>query len=249
MNRYKPLGWRYESYRHSLAAKGIRTRYKVPPAWRNVKYYEDKPYVATGVDKKGRIQYIYPKSFSSASSEKKFNRIERFEKQAPAIIDSVMKDVKKGDNPEAEIVYTMYKTGFRPGSENDTMAEKKAFGASTLLKDHVSVRKDDVKFKFIAKKGVPVEKEVKDKLLADIIKRRMQSRRLFDTSEGRLRAYFDRKTQGRFQLKDLRTLKAYEVAKEAGGDKKEIAERVSEELSNTPAVAISSYIHPRLINE
>lgn len=26
MNRYKPLGWRYESYRHSLAAKGIKTR-------------------------------------------------------------------------------------------------------------------------------------------------------------------------------------------------------------------------------
>lgn len=27
MNRYKPTGWRYESHRHSLAAKGITTRY------------------------------------------------------------------------------------------------------------------------------------------------------------------------------------------------------------------------------
>lgn len=27
MNRYKPVGWRYESYRHYLAAKGIKTRY------------------------------------------------------------------------------------------------------------------------------------------------------------------------------------------------------------------------------
>ena len=27
MNRYKPLGWRYESHRHYLAAKGIKTRY------------------------------------------------------------------------------------------------------------------------------------------------------------------------------------------------------------------------------
>jgi len=26
MNRYKPTGWRYESQRHSLAAKGIKTR-------------------------------------------------------------------------------------------------------------------------------------------------------------------------------------------------------------------------------
>jgi len=28
MNRYKPVGWRNESYRHSLAAKGIRTSFK-----------------------------------------------------------------------------------------------------------------------------------------------------------------------------------------------------------------------------
>jgi len=26
MNRYKPIGWRNESYRHSLAAKGIKTK-------------------------------------------------------------------------------------------------------------------------------------------------------------------------------------------------------------------------------
>ena len=30
MNRYKPVGWRYESHRHSLAAKGIRTSFATP---------------------------------------------------------------------------------------------------------------------------------------------------------------------------------------------------------------------------
>lgn len=28
MNRYKPVGWRYESHKHSLAAKGIATKYQ-----------------------------------------------------------------------------------------------------------------------------------------------------------------------------------------------------------------------------
>ena len=26
MNRYKPVGWRNESYRHLLAAKGVKTK-------------------------------------------------------------------------------------------------------------------------------------------------------------------------------------------------------------------------------
>jgi len=29
MNRYKPIGWRNESYRHSLAAKGIKTKVRM----------------------------------------------------------------------------------------------------------------------------------------------------------------------------------------------------------------------------
>jgi len=228
----------------SLAAK----KYPIPPAWKNVKHYRDKPYVVTGVDEKGRTQYIYPASFVDKKAASKFKRIDRMEKQIPTIMSSVQKDIKKDDNPEAEVVYTMYKTGFRPGTTKDTKADVQAYGASTLLKKHVKVHGNDVQFKFIAKKGVPVEKKVNDKLLADIMKKRKSNDKIFSTSDTQVRGYFDKKTHGKYNLKDLRTLRAQRIAKQIKGDKKEISTKVSEELGNTPAVAAGSYISPRLLN-
>jgi DNA topoisomerase-1 len=239
-------GWFRESYRHSLAAKGIKTRYKVPPAWKDVKFYTNKPYVVTGVDKKGRLQYIYPPSFVKKASEKKYVRIEKLEKQIPSIIGKVRQDIVQG-KPEAEAVYTIYKTGFRPGTEKETLAEKQAYGVSTLEPKHIKIKGSAVQFKFIGKKGVYVEKNVRDKLLAGIMRRRKTGKQLFPVSDGQMRSYFSSITGGRYQLKDLRTLRAQRLAKALDGSKKEIAEEVSKELSNTPAVAIKSYVSPSLI--
>jgi DNA topoisomerase-1 len=239
-------GWRYEGYRHSLAAKGIHSRYKVPPAWKDVKFYSNKPYVATGVDKKGRLQYIYPPSFVKKAAEKKYARIDKLEKQMPSILTKVKQDVAE-QKPEAEAVYTIYKTGFRPGTEKDTLADKQAYGVSTLEPKHIKIKGNEVQFKFIGKKGVYVEKDVTDKLLADIMKRRKNGKQLFPVSDSQMRAYFSGLTDGRYKLKDLRTLRAQRLAKELDGDKKQIAEEVSKELSNTPAVAIKSYVAPELL--
>jgi DNA topoisomerase-1 len=242
-------GWYYEGWRHSLAAKGIKSRYKVPPAWKDVKFYKDKQYVATGIDKKGRLQYIYPPSFVKKASEKKFARIDKLEKQIPSIMSKVKQDVEE-QKPEAEAVYTIYKTGFRPGTEKDTLAEKQAYGVSTLEPKHIKVKGNSVQFKFIGKKGVYVEKEVRDKMLADILRRRKTvGKQLFPVSDVQMRSYFSDLTRGRYQLKDLRTLRAQRLAKQLDGSKKEIAEEVSKELSNTPAVAIKSYVSPELVLE
>jgi DNA topoisomerase-1 len=243
-------GWFKDSYRHSLAAKGISTKIKVPPAWRDVKYYTNKEYVATGVDKKGRLQYIYPPSFIKKTSEKKYKRIDQLESDIPSIMEKVKKDVDAG-LPEAEAVYTIYKTGFRPGTEKDTMAEEQAYGVSTLEPKHVKIHGNEVQFKFIGKKGVYVEKDVRDKALADIIKRRKVSSdgQIFPVTDNQMRNYFDKITNGKYKLKDLRTLRAQKLAKGLDGDKKEIAQEVSKELGNTPAVAIKSYVSPELISE
>ncbi len=225
-------GWYFDSWKHSLAAKGIKSKYKVPPAWKDVKYYTNKPYVVTGVDKKGRLQYIYPPSFVKKASEKKYVRIDKLESQIPGIIDKVKADVK-AEKPEAEAVYTIYKTGFRPGSEKDTLADKQAYGVSTLEPKHVKVKGNTVEFKFIGKKGVYVEKDVTDKLLADIMKKRKGNKQLFSASDSQMRVYFSDITGNKYKLKDLRTLRAHKIAKELDGDKKEIAQEVSpEQLKN-----------------
>jgi len=241
-------GWKYDNYRHSLAARGIKSKYKVPPAWKNVKFHTDKAYVVTGEDKKGRVQYIYPKSHIESVKGKKFKRIRQLDNEMPQIIDSVKRDIVSGGNQEAEAVYTMYKTGFRPGGEKDTLADQQSYGVSTLLGDQVTVKGDAVKFKFIGKKGVAVDRSFQDKTLANIIKKRKDGKnRLFDTTDSKVRKYFESKTRGRYKVKDLRTVKAHALAKNLSGDRKELGKRVSAELGNTPAVALGSYVDPMLI--
>jgi len=241
-------GWHKESYRHYLASKGVKTaKYRVPPAWKHVTYPEGKPYVATGVDDKGRTQYIYPIKFTDRTSKAKFRRIKRFEKDAPQIISRVKSDIKHGDNSEAEVVYTMYKTGFRPGTDKETLADTKAFGASNLERRHVKVKPKSVEFHFIGKKGVDIRKEVEDPLLRKIIKRRITNKKLFEVSDSSLRDYFKSRTGGKYKLKDLRTLRAAKVATVTKGDNKRVALVVSEDLGNTPAVALSAYIPPEVL--
>jgi len=230
-------------------------RRKVPPHLKKVKYYDNRRYVATGLDSKGRVQYIYPEGVKMKFASQKYKRINRLKKQEDELMGGIIKDAKKGD-VEAQAVYTMYKTGFRPGSGRDTKSDVQAFGTTTLLKKHVRVRPNNrVKFKFVGKKGVKIEKEVKDKLLSDVIKERKNDQRVFETNVNNVRSYFKRKTSNRFQLKDLRTLKAFDVAdkaltgsklKDPKKIKKEVVAKVAEELGNTPSIAASAYIAPKL---
>lgn len=233
----------------------IPKKVKVPPGWKNIKFYEDKNYLATGIDKKGRLQYIYPKNISAKNERKKYRRVERLSKKKKVILNKIITDAKDG-NIEAQAVYTMFQTGFRPGSEKDTKADKEAFGTVTLLKDHVKLKPNNkVQFDFIGKKGVRIKKEVKDELLSDIIKERQKDDTLFSTNSAEVRDYFDKKTNGQFQLKDIRTLKAFEVAdgvldntksKDPKEIKKEVVAEVSKSLGNTPAIAAQAYIAPKL---
>lgn len=248
--RWTPTGKRAKVRRHG---RNIR----VPPNWKNVKFFDSGPNLATGIDKKGRTQYIQNPRFIKSQSKVKFKRIEKLQKKKKEVLNRVIKDVNK-DNTEAEVVYTMFQTGFRPGSEKDTKADKPAFGTTTLLKKHVKVKPNNkVEFDFVGKKGVQVHKEIQDKKLASIIKDNLANPKVFDTNINKVRDYFDKKTDGDFQLKDIRTLKAYDVAdnelkklKGKGLEPKEVKKivikKVSEELDNTEAVAAKSYIEPKL---
>lgn len=225
---------------------------KVPPAWTDVKYPKNKSYVAKGKDSKGRWQYIYPKKYKEKRDEKKFKRVKKLKKEVPTLLNKINKDLKE-DNTEAQVIYTMYKTGLRPGTEKDTKAEKEAKGIMTLEKKDAKVKPGNkVEFKFTGKKGIKVEKEIKDKKLTDIVKQRKKDKRLFQTSESEVRDYFDDLSKGKFQLKDFRTLKANQIAKKAikkTDTKKELGEAVAKELGNTPRVALNSYVSPEIIKK
>ena len=241
--------------RRGFPVRSHSRKIKIPPAWKNVKHFTNRPYVATGVDSKGRLQYVYPKHVLEQGANRKYKRIERLAGRKEEILGEIIQDAKDG-RVEAQAVYTMYKTGFRPGSEKDTKSDVRAYGATTLLRRQVKVKpKNKVEFDFIGKKGVRVKKEVQDRLLSKIMKERRKDEHVFDTSDAEVREYWNNRTRGQFQLKDLRTLKAFETAdkilkstaaKSPIEIKKEVIQAVSKELGNTPAIAASSYIAPKI---
>jgi DNA topoisomerase IB len=117
---------------------------------------------------------------------------------------------------------------------------------------------------FTGKKGVPNKYTVNHPAMIEALRARIASRNpeepLFpQTSDTSVRRalYAVSPNQARYQVKDLRALRATEIAMEhmnmlpKTGDsvatrkvKMEIARKVAERLSNTPGVALKHYIDP-----
>ena len=154
-------------------------------------------------------------------------------------------------------------TGIRPGSETDTGAVKKAYGATTLEGRHVVQDKKGVRLEFVGKKGKDLSIPIKDKEVVDMIVQKAKSvgsnGKLFNIDDDQLRDYTHILDGGKFKTKDFRTLLATRTAIEkikSYGDQKPRSEKeykkmvrlvaveVSMRLGNTPAVALQSYINP-----
>lgn len=225
---------------------------KVPPGWKDVQYFRNRPYIVRAKDEKGRFQYIYPENYKNKKGNEKFKRVDNLEKEIRPLIGQVSKDALSG-NQEAQAVYTMFTTGFRPGGDKDTKANETAYGTITLLKRHAKVRprQGSVTFNFIGKKGVKINKTIRDKKLAYILQERKKGERLFDTNEKKVRDYWKDLTDDKYHLKDLRTLKAQKVAKQVAKNRsstvQSLAQKVAEELNNTPKVAFAAYVNPAII--
>lgn len=239
---------------------------RIPPAWKNVLLNPDKKGAlqAVGVDDKGRKQYRYSAARSAQKSAEKFDRLGEFNKDLPRLRSQILRDLESKDSDTREAAAVMHlieRTGFRIGGEGDTGAEKKAYGASTLLAKHVKVKGDTVYFTFTGKKGVEIEKEIRDKELAAILKPRvMKGGRLFDTNDHSVRSYF-KSFAPNFSPKDFRTWHGTNMALKAIREmskpknaaeykqfRNRVAKRVSDHLGNTPSVALKSYISPEVFD-
>ncbi len=154
----------------------------IPPAWKDVWIapYPGGHIQATGVDARGRKQYLYHQKWRQRRDQEKFDSMLRFARSLPAMREAVARDL---DGPElsrdqvlACAVRLLDKGFFRIGSE-DYAVTNETFGLATMRKEHVRLLDDDLLlFDYPAKHGKRRVQSIVDEDVAAIV-RRLKARR------------------------------------------------------------------------
>ena len=245
----------------------------LPPAYENVWICieENGHLQATGYDARGRKQYRYHADWQALKSGDKFDQLIAFGRALPKLRRAVRRDLDGApgtvDTMLAAITVLLDEAQLRVGNRAYAM-ENKTYGATTLLKRHVSLADGRIELRFTAKGGKRVRQTLKhprlQRLLEDCAD--LPGRQLFvwrddadlvrPVDSGRLNTYLADISGIAVSAKTFRTwagsLAAFSVARQAveTGVRptiKAMSEAAAETLYNTPAIARSSYIHPDII--
>lgn len=233
---------------------------------------------ATGIDDAARRQYLYHPAWRQQKDRLKFDRMLELAAVLPAARRGVTRDLRSDDLGRERVLaaaFRMLDTGMlRVGSERYADAHG-SYGLSTLLGAHARVVDDErVLLSFPGKSGQPWESEIDDPDLAAVVARLKQRggrARLLawrDDSGGwhplsaeEINDDLRDRTGGEFTAKDFRTLHgtvtaAVSLARSGPGETTTARKRAivramrtaADALGNTPAVAKSSYVDPRLLD-
>lgn len=250
----------------------------IPPAWREVWICTrtNGHLQAVGVDDAGRTQYLYHADWSRRMAARKFDRALELAERLPSVRRGVTRDLRREGTGRERVLAGGFRlldaALLRVGSERYAQ-ENGTVGLTTLRGEHVTVTGNTVSLSFIGKSGEPWERSFDDPdlaaLLAELSARGRDAQvlswrddagwhpiRSADVNDD-LRA----RTGGDATVKDIRTLRGTAVAARSlarwgvetsdAGRKRAVAAAArdaSEVLGNTPAVARSSYIDPRVID-
>jgi len=246
----------------------------IPPAWTDVWISPNAAthIQATGVDAKGRLQYVYHPLFRQTQEAAKFSKLIRFAQSLPKLREAVQRDMALRGIPReralATLVHLLEATLIRIG--NDAYARRnESFGLSTLTPSHVVVDGTTLTFEFTGMSAKKWRVTIRDRRAAAVMRacQELPGQKLFQylDDEGKQRAvtssdvnaYLRAASGRRISAKDFRTwsgtlICALALAKEPPPPsarllKRQVAEALREAakaLGNTPAVCRSSYVHP-----
>jgi len=233
---------------------------------------------AVGTDAAGRRQYRYHDAWRAGRDRRKHERIVAFAERLPAVRDRVARDLARRGMPRERVlaaaVRLLDRAFFRVGGES--YAEQNgSYGLATIRKRHVTVRGDTIVFDYVAKGGVRRIQRVGDPELATIVRALLkrpngghellawkEGGRWRDVRSADINAYLKEHMGEDVSAKDFRTWHATVLAAVL------LAERDAEAtshtsrrklvtaairdvagfLGNTPAVARSSYVDPRVVD-
>ena len=250
---------------------------RIPPAWTGVWISADPlgHIQATGVDTKGRTQYLYHQLWRDQRDAQKFSHMLRFATALPGLRDATRHDLtRRGlrrDRVAAGAVRLIDLGLFRVGGEKYAELDHH-YGATTLKKTHVRVMRDGIMFDYVAKAGKERTIVVRDELVRPVVRSLAHQATgldaLFVYQHGdafhplhsqQVNDYIADRSGGHFTAKEFRTwnatlLMALTLASAgpatADHRKRVVAASVRDVarwLGDTPAVARGAYIDPRLI--
>lgn len=232
---------------------------------------------AVGEDAAGRLQYRYHPRWSEVREALKARRLAGLAKALPAIRRAVGRNLASMEIDRrfvaASVIELVSLTAIRAGGE-EYARERGTRGATTLLKSNVKLADTGVvTLSFKAKGGKIVTKHVKNARFYAAMARLLElpGRRLFQCREsaGEVRpvraaevnAFLKEIAGRRISLKDFRTLvastaalKALAATAPADSERqrrrqvREAVVGIAEELTNTPTVCRTSYVHDAVID-
>jgi DNA topoisomerase I len=252
----------------------------IPPAWDEVWIcpYPGGHIQATGLDDRGRKQYLYHPRWRERRDQAKFEDMVAFARTLPDLRKHIEREMARDDMSRAHVlacaVRLLDRGFFRVGGE-DYAVTNQSYGLATIRKEHVRLRGDTLHFDYPAKSGKRQIRAVVDPLVADTVVRLKnrrggtpellaykERRRWVDVRSADINEYLKETTGQDVSAKDFRTWNATvlaavalavsgEVAATKTGRKRAISRAVKEVayyLGNTPAVARASYIDPRVFD-
>ena len=233
---------------------------------------------ATGFDAAGRRQYLYHPHWRTMRDTAKFARIAQVASRLPKVRKVVADHLEREGMPferAVAVAFRLLDLGyFRIGS--DLYADQYgSFGLTTLERRHARRDGDGIVFSFVGKSGISHRITITDPMAIQAIdimrRRRGAGTRLLayrnghgwtDLRSSAVNTFLGQHFDAGFTAKDFRTWHATVIAAEALATTDEPATtltsrrravkaaviRVSDYLGNTPTVAKSSYIDPRIID-
>lgn len=250
----------------------------IPPAWTDVWIcqHDNGHLQAVGTDDAGRRQYLYHPGWRERRDLEKYARMEGFAASLLKHRAAARRDLG-GDELTLERVaataFSLLDLGmFRIGSDR-YVEENGSFGLTTLEKQHVHPEGRGLAFAYEAKSGQQVDVTVRDERVQAVLEQLRRRRGGGDTllayksgrrwkglAAGDVNAYVKQHLGEEYSAKDFRTWRGTSIAALAlarsdaatpTARKKAVAaamREVSEHLGNTPAIARSSYVDPRVVD-
>jgi DNA topoisomerase I len=206
----------------------------IPPAWEDVwiSPYPGGHIQATGVDERGRKQYLYHPKWRARRDQEKFDEMVLFAKRLPRMRKAVERDLRGEELSREQVLACAVRLldigFFRIGSE-DYAVTNESYGLATMHKQHVTLLDDGaLVFDYPSKSGKRRVQSVVDDDVHAIV-RRLKARRgglpeLLAYKEGRrwvdvrspdINAYIKDVTGEQFSAKDFRTWNATVLAARA----------------------------------